>query len=374
MNTSRKMIGVATWHFASLAPNWDVNHLRHADSSCILDILVYLGFEVCAFRQVDINGHGAITIPLRNQYPTDSPLSFSFLPSRSLNVAPPQLRKAVFAFTARSVFDPLRRFPSSQSSSLTDCPPLSILSAGPSDRMPSRRTIRSVRFAEEDEAIPDVDTPSPTLSSSPLSSPGPETPSSSPINPLFAPTSSQYLPCIPLPLHVDPLVDGFLTIHQILGLPLTGTLPFKFDVTRDPACTLEFDSSSILTPAVLAEPATTPPLDRMVLQCDEFPWQLVICPQNSKEFVTVSDVLSGIYSSLRIPVNSGDYNGLSEEKQRMITQTFFHRYDRHGETEARGKEKAKGVKRVDFLIRRNFFTGICPTCSPLVWKLTLSPL
>lgn len=240
--------------------------------------------------------------------------------------------------------------------------------------MSSRRTIRSVRFAEVDEAIPDVDTPSPTLSSSPLSSPGLETPSSSPIDPLFSPTSSHYLPCIPLPLQADPLVDGFLTIHQILALPLTGTLPFKFDVTRDPARTLEFDSSSILTPAVLAEPATTPPLDVMVLNCEDFPWQFVIRPQNSKEFVTVSDVLSGIYASLRIPVNYGDFYGLSEEKQSMITQTFFHRYDRHGETEAKEKEKAKGVKRADFLVGRNAFAGLCPTRSPLAWELTLSPL
>jgi hypothetical protein len=159
-----------------------------------------------------------------------------------------------------------------------------------------------------------------------------------------------------------------------LGRSLTGTLPFKFDVTRDPACTLELDSSSILTPAVLAEAATTPPLHMMVLHCEDFPWQLIIHPQNSKEFVTVCDVLSGIYASLRIPINSGDFNGLSGEKQSMITQTFFHRYDRHGETEAREKEKVKGVKRVDFLIGRNSFAGICPTSSPLVWELTLSPL
>lgn len=240
--------------------------------------------------------------------------------------------------------------------------------------MASRHTVRCVRFAEVDEAIPDFDTPSPTLSSSPSSSPGLETPSSSPIDPLFAPTSSQYLPCIPLPLQSDPLLDGLLTIHPILGLPLTGTLPFKFDVTRDPACTLEFDASSILTPAVLAEAATMPPLHMMVLNCEDFPWQLVIRPQNSKEFVTVSDVLSGIYASLRIPVNSGDFNGLSKEQQRMITQTFFHRYDRLGETEAGEKEKVKGVKRVDFLVGRNSFAGLCPTNSPLVWELILSPL
>jgi hypothetical protein len=85
-------------------------------------------------------------------------------------------------------------------------------------------------------------------------------------------------------------------------------------------------------------------------------------------------VLTQIYQSLRISVLPAEYDHLpSRDVQRMVNDSYRRRYKRIMVGRAYEEEKAKGLKRVDFLMDANRFMGLTATQhGPAVWELNVS--
>ncbi|KAJ6567186.1 hypothetical protein DFH09DRAFT_918757 [Mycena vulgaris] len=149
-----------------------------------------------------------------------------------------------------------------------------------------------------------------------------------------------------------------------------------FDVSYDPAYTVS--ASPGLSSRVLAEPATTPPLPCVTISCDL--WQFTIYPSSSKPgaFVTVADVLNGIYRDLRRPLRQDELDTLpvSQPFVASVRQAFYSRCSglaRAIDPAAADSEARKGIRRIDFLLGNHMFGGLLPTShSPDVWKLNVS--
>ncbi|KAJ7507439.1 hypothetical protein B0H11DRAFT_1705347 [Mycena galericulata] len=148
-----------------------------------------------------------------------------------------------------------------------------------------------------------------------------------------------------------------------------------FNVSYDPAY-----ASPSLSPRVLAEPATSPPLPCVTILSDLFPWRISIYPSSSKPgaYVTVADVLHGLYRGLRHRVRKEELETISVPKPFIasVRQAFHNRCSRLARTvdpAAADSEARKGIRRIDFLLGNHMFTGLLPTSeNPDVWKLAVS--
>ncbi|KDQ54310.1 hypothetical protein JAAARDRAFT_196670 [Jaapia argillacea MUCL 33604] len=261
---------------------------------------------------------------------------------------------------------------SSSSSEHKPLPPLPLEPMAPSKR---------VHFApERDVYIP----PSPTLScaSSIASSNGPITPPQheaflhTPMPPaaaaLFSPSSSssssnqsnhaQSRP--PLaghglapPRHVDP---HHYELHPIFSAQFAPyPPPLHYDLLLPPSHIVT-STKQALSLQTLNHPATQPPLSSLHILCPPLPWPITIAPPPSSPYpyVTVSDVLHQIYSSLRTPVNRGEYDGLDKKMRHEVEESWRARYRRvRGGDAEKEEERRKGVKRVDWLVGRTMFAG-----------------
>jgi len=151
-----------------------------------------------------------------------------------------------------------------------------------------------------------------------------------------------------------------------------------FDVSYDPAYTVS--ASPVLSSRVLAEPATTPALPCVTIVSELFPWRISIYPSSSKPgaFVTVADVLNGIYRGLRQQVRKEELENISVPKPFIasVRQAFYSRCSRLARTvdpAAADSEARKGIRRIDFLLGNHMFAGLLPTSeNPDVWKLAVS--
>ncbi|KAJ7638517.1 hypothetical protein FB45DRAFT_903109 [Roridomyces roridus] len=196
---------------------------------------------------------------------------------------------------------------------------------------------------------------SPPSSAAPQYYPSPYTPSGSPMTPPPFNHSRSLYACSPLP----PL-NGH--IHNLLSSRSGPAL--GFDVSSDPAHTL----SSLLSPPVLAEPATTPCLPCVTIVSDLFPWRISIYPSSSKPgaYVTVADVLCGIYRELRQQVPADDHDLVSAPQHILdaASRSFYARCKRDA------SQRPRGLRRIDFLQGRRAFSGLSPTSeSPDIWRL-----
>jgi hypothetical protein len=235
---------------------------------------------------------------------------------------------------------------------------------------------KSVRFADETDTYSYPSTPSPTYSTSTLpSSTGPITP------PPPRPYSYVPLPAVGKAVPVDRAIPVDMAktvavrIHDVLALSRKPKI--TFDVSFDPSTTLL--SSLALTPRVLAEAATTPPLASLTILSTFLPWNLNIRPASQKPgaFVTVADVLRGLYRSLRLPVTPAEFDHIPTVADRqLVSDAYEHRCERMNRKDPVGasEERSKGVKRVDFLMRNHRFLGLSATVkAPDVWRLSVSP-
>ncbi|KAH7887214.1 hypothetical protein F5I97DRAFT_1119575 [Phlebopus sp. FC_14] len=216
---------------------------------------------------------------------------------------------------------------------------------------------KHVRF--DDEVVffsPQPPTPSPTLTESSLpSSAGPYTP------------PQQYLPPPP------PLPIGPVAIHPLLAFhPYVA--PTLYDVTLPPHTLAANARSSptTLPPHILDEPATQPSMNTLTLISDMLPWRLTIHP--SRHYVSVLDVFHALYPFLRQPVSAAEFKTLpSQEARDEVALAFHTRCRRSVSHEGYEEQKAKGVKRVDFLMGRNRFMGLSSTkIGPDVWVLNVA--
>ncbi|KAF7428516.1 hypothetical protein PC9H_007740 [Pleurotus ostreatus] len=212
---------------------------------------------------------------------------------------------------------------------------------------------KHVRFAADIPA-----TPSPTWSQFSLpSTSGPKTPS---------PVSHYGLDS---PYFTKPLPQMTVQIHPALGYSTTPHL--NYDISCHPSTLTPAHPS--LSPAILSEAATRPPLPSITLVSQYLPWKLEIKPTVG-HFVTVSDVINGMYRALRLTVSKVEYAALpSLAAQQRVTDAYSHRCARILDSSAKQVEMQKGLKRIDFFVNKNRFMGLSSTpLGPHVWSINVS--
>ncbi|KAJ3843514.1 hypothetical protein EV361DRAFT_74640 [Lentinula raphanica] len=115
-------------------------------------------------------------------------------------------------------------------------------------------------------------------------------------------------------------------------------------------------------------PATNPNVTHMVVIFGA--WRIRIFPRPGSPipYVTVLDVLHGIYRYLRSSSSSRDFESLSPDKKMRVTEAYHRRWQRcqPGEQEM---ERQKGVKQIDFLAESKSFWGLSPTKELGTWQL-----
>ncbi|KAI0760717.1 hypothetical protein C8Q74DRAFT_1221279 [Fomes fomentarius] len=121
-----------------------------------------------------------------------------------------------------------------------------------------------------------------------------------------------------------------------------------------------------LTDALVAEPATQPALPSLAIICDHLPWTITVTPTPnaswSAPYVTLGDVLHTLYRTLRFAATEPELNFLELSLQDRVRDAYVRRYRRVEHSREREAEKAKGIKRVDFLRDYRSFLGL--SCVP----------
>ncbi|KAJ3546908.1 hypothetical protein NMY22_g1860 [Coprinellus aureogranulatus] len=127
----------------------------------------------------------------------------------------------------------------------------------------------------------------------------------------------------------------------------------------------------------LLEPATQPPVQNLTITCPDLPlWDIEIKTStiHPGAYVSVDDVVTKIYSYLREPVNSMEYERLGQN-QAAVNVSYFARLARIHDPAFREQEAKKGIKRVDFLRGRHRFMGLSVLHRPgdqPCWELSVS--
>ncbi|KAJ3986325.1 hypothetical protein F5890DRAFT_1504501 [Lentinula detonsa] len=103
-------------------------------------------------------------------------------------------------------------------------------------------------------------------------------------------------------------------------------------------------------------------------------WRITVVPHPASNvaYVTVLDVLHGIYRYLRSTSSERNFQALSPDKQRRVTNAYNYRWQRCQIPAEREVEQKKGVKEIDFLADSTVFWGLSPTKELGTWKLEVS--
>ncbi|KIK54935.1 hypothetical protein GYMLUDRAFT_129337, partial [Collybiopsis luxurians FD-317 M1] len=156
-------------------------------------------------------------------------------------------------------------------------------------------------------------------------------------------------------------------VHNLLAYSHRPAI--NYDV-RYPPSTITTTYSGLST-TTFAEPAIYPPVSSLTIQIPHHTWPISVHASFNGQYVTVNDVFSAIYHSLRNNVSSTDYHAIPSrkdaEKVRMAYET---RYRRLRDRYAYESEKRQGLKRVDFLVGHTRFIGLTVSShNPGVWVL-----
>jgi hypothetical protein len=209
---------------------------------------------------------------------------------------------------------------------------------------------------------------SPASSTSSLApSPGPSTPpplpdvafSSPAHSPSNAPISSFPSPPHPRVYTPSPIPQAY-ALPYIPPHPLT---PRVYLHTALAAPGLQYDmryqpnhSNLRLSPAVLAEPASSPPLRSLSIRVAGLPWLCTVRPDPKMSpgnaVVTVQDVLVCLYFHLRTQAKAEEYNAMGKDRKTDIFRTFERRVG-HDPV-----QRGKGLRRVDFLVGHIIAQGL----------------
>lgn len=214
-------------------------------------------------------------------------------------------------------------------------------------------------------------TPSPCYSQSTLpSEDSPITPPSM-LAPLPGPKYSKYgyqkpstslPPPAPRPIRINPL------------LALAYPSQINYDLTRHPVSLTHTARQHPPSARALSESAVTPPMPYLTLVTPLLPWRVSVTPQRNGVYVTVYDVLSCLYTSLRTNVAGSEYHALqSDTERRRVGASYEARYRRIRDAREYRYEKTQGLKRVDFLMGRVRFEGLSKSSQgPDVWVINVS--
>ncbi|KIK70349.1 hypothetical protein GYMLUDRAFT_32352 [Collybiopsis luxurians FD-317 M1] len=116
-------------------------------------------------------------------------------------------------------------------------------------------------------------------------------------------------------------------------------------------------------------PATNPMVANLIVIFGA--WRIVIHPSRSA-YVTVLDVIQGIYRFLRGTSSERDFKSLSIDKQKRVENAYNQRWQRCHVPAEREMERRKGVKHIDFLADSKYFWGLTPTKELGVWQLQVA--
>ncbi|KAJ7137022.1 hypothetical protein C8R44DRAFT_661803, partial [Mycena epipterygia] len=121
-------------------------------------------------------------------------------------------------------------------------------------------------------------------------------------------------------------------------------------------------------------PATYPPLPSLTVRCRHIAWPIVVSPSHAAGFVSVLDVFTSVYTSLRLAVLRAEYDTLpSGDARQSVDDAYFTRCRLLLDEDERHIETLKGVKRVDFLTGKTRFLGLSgPLEAPHIWELNVT--
>ena len=196
---------------------------------------------------------------------------------------------------------------------------------------------------------PVPNTPSPAYSQSSLpSTTGPYTP----------PT-----PTIPPPPHAfspvkkSPVVPHLNSPHFVPATPTSPAPPSLHDLLANPQG-VRLDVAFPPHPdrlrihlSHLSMAATHPPARVMKVVAAGLPWSIVVEPiTTSSPFVTVLDVLHALYTSLHKPIKQAEFDAVSQSYRDLISKAWHHRLDKNTSPSDVKAERARGVRRMDYLL------------------------
>jgi hypothetical protein len=143
-----------------------------------------------------------------------------------------------------------------------------------------------------------------------------------------------------------------------------------YDLTLSPSYAIS--GRHHLTSRELAEPATNPALASFTVVSPFLPWSITV--HGSHGYVTVADVLNGVYSALRLGVSGNEFSKLlAPDAQARAADAYRRRYRRVTDSRAYSEEKAKGLTRVDFLMEYTRWMGLVSTTNGAgMWELRVA--
>ncbi|KDQ54417.1 hypothetical protein JAAARDRAFT_38588 [Jaapia argillacea MUCL 33604] len=113
-----------------------------------------------------------------------------------------------------------------------------------------------------------------------------------------------------------------------------------------------------IPPLLLLSSATNPPLPSMTIVSSQIPWQIMVTP-SSTSYITLSDVMSAIYTSLRTSISRAEFESLPVKAKIQVNDAFVQRWKSvAGGQREMGTERSKGVKRVDWFCGRTRFEAL----------------
>ena len=207
-------------------------------------------------------------------------------------------------------------------------------------------------------------TPSSTFSASTLSSSsGPATPPPVWYSPPQASAKSSHSS----PRLAAAHAHAHYQIHPLLAAAPDGGLPA---LSWDLSLPAESSRAQLpphpaqLTDTLVSAPATSPPLASLAIICAHLPWTITVTPTRGASwaapYVTVGDVLHTLFRTLRLGVTEPELGAgvLDAPARDRVHDAYVRRYRRVVDGRERDAEKAKGVKRVDFLRDQRMFGGL----------------
>lgn len=180
---------------------------------------------------------------------------------------------------------------------------------------------------------------------------------------------SIYCPSKSPDLELDPVECSGkdINIHYLLAFtPYTDPV-ISYDLSEPPYISHGLDGSS--------QPATSPPLQRLVITHPLFMWNVEVFPSSSTPtaYVTVTDVLSTLYHSLSRGVDPAHYADLAHGERQGVDNAYFNRCSDVRDAIQRKYTRARGVIKLDFLAGQTRFKGLSGTTSgPDIWELNVS--
>jgi hypothetical protein len=206
----------------------------------------------------------------------------------------------------------------------------------------------------------------------------PSTPCTSPtISDISLPDDEPHAPhlgTIPLPPIEEPV-----RLHQALAYQPNTRMLLVYSVAAPPSTVIADPEGNVdptEIPRILGQAATEPPLTHMTLVSKAFPvtWAINVIPRTGA-YVTVFDVLSSVYTFLRMPLSRPEFATLALTRAALVTEAYHLRVGRIVDEADNREQQSKGVRRIDLMVADGMtdFAGLsCVATSEDVWKLHLA--